>query len=59
MSGTKNNCSCVQNVDCCVRECRYHNESDHCSARSIHVENADAQRKGETFCSTFEHRAEL
>ena len=59
MNEKKSNCSCVQNVDCCVKDCRYHASDDRCSARSIHVENADARRKGETFCSTFENRAEL
>ncbi len=49
----------VRNVDCCVRDCRYHSSTDQCSARQITVENPEAHRKGETFCATFENKAAL
>lgn len=52
-------CGCVRNVGCSVKECRYHSAQNYCCAREITVENPDAQRKGETFCATFENRSEL
>lgn len=55
----KTSCNCVQNVGCCVKECKYHSANDYCNARSIAVESENAQRKGETFCATFESRGEL
>lgn len=56
MSEKNKGCSCVQNVDCRVKDCRYHTESDRCTAREITVSNESAQRKAETFCSTFENK---
>ncbi|MBQ0135041.1 MAG: DUF1540 domain-containing protein [Clostridiales bacterium] len=52
----KKNCECVQNVGCCVKECRYHNAADRCIAAHISVANENASRKGDTFCATFENR---
>ena len=49
----------VQNVGCTVRDCVYHTRSDLCAARKIVVSNENARRKAETFCSTFENRAEF
>ncbi|MBQ2896610.1 MAG: DUF1540 domain-containing protein [Oscillospiraceae bacterium] len=58
MSG-KHERPAVQSVGCCVKECRYHSAQNYCNARSISVENEDAQRKGETFCATFESKSSL
>ena len=49
----------VQNVGCTVKDCIYHTRSDVCTASQIHVSNEKAQRKAETFCSTFENKEEL
>ena len=51
--------SCAQNVGCSVKECRYHSAQNYCNARTIHVENENAHRKGETFCATFESKSSL
>ncbi len=59
MSGKNRECSCVQNVGCCVKDCKYHSEQGYCNAREISVESEDAQRKGETYCATFESRGTL
>lgn len=59
MSDKDKKCSCVQNVGCNVRECKYHSALNFCNARQITVQNENAQRKSETFCSTFESKAEL
>ena len=48
----------VRNVGCTVKDCVYHTKSDVCTAQRITVSNENAQRKAETFCSTFENRAE-
>ena len=53
------NCSCVQNVGCSVKDCKYHSESNMCCATAIKVSNENAQRKADTFCSTFENKAGL
>ena len=52
----KNNCG-LQTIGCCVKDCKYHEINDFCTAANIKVENAAATRKGETFCSTFVNRA--
>lgn len=52
----KKNCDCVQNVGCCVKDCKYHAPSNTCNARHISVSNEYAMEKGETFCATFENR---
>jgi hypothetical protein len=44
-------------VACGVASCKYHGTSDCCNAHGITVQNDKAQRKGETFCSTFIPRA--
>ena len=56
--GGKNKTGGVQNVGCTVTDCIYHSQQDRCCARGITVENKSAQSKAETFCSTFENRAE-
>ena len=57
MSEKKPSCSCVQNVSCCVKDCKFHSENGTCGAGAIRVSNEKARRKAETFCSTFENRA--
>ena len=52
-------CSCVQNVGCSVKDCKYHTENNICCAKSIKVSNESAQRKADTFCSTFENKQSL
>ncbi len=52
----KKSCDCVQNVNCCVKDCKYHASGDSCNARHISVSNEYAVEKGETFCATFENR---
>jgi len=59
MSGKNKESACVQNVGCTVKDCKFHSAQNYCNARQITVENEDAQRKGETFCSTFESKASL
>ena len=59
MSSKSKECACVQNVGCTVRDCKYHTAQNFCNASRITVENETAQRKGETFCSTFESKASL
>lgn len=49
----------VKNVGCIVKDCRFHADSDRCRAAHITVSNEHAQNKAETFCSTFEQRAEF
>lgn len=58
-SKNSNSHGSVHNVACCVKECKYHSQQDYCNAKEITVENENAQRKGETFCATFENRATL
>jgi len=45
---------CLQGVGCGVTGCKYHTKSGRCCAEHIMVQNDNAQRKAETFCSTFE-----
>lgn len=59
MNEKNNSCTCVQNVGCNVKECKYHSPQNICNARQIHVQNENAQRKSETFCSTFESKVNL
>jgi len=56
MNAKNNSCNCVQNVGCNVKECKYHSPENLCNATHINVQNEKAQRKSETFCSTFESR---
>ena len=49
----------VKNVGCIVKDCRFHADSDRCRAAHITVSNEHAQNKAETFCATFEQRAEF
>lgn len=58
MSEISNNNS-VENVGCNVKECKYHSSLDMCTARHIKVSNENAQRKADTFCSTFENKGIL
>ena len=46
-------------VGCTVKDCRYHSGANRCRASAITVSNEHAQNKTETFCATFENRAEL
>ena len=49
----------ARDVGCKVKECIYHTRSDLCTAQRITVSNEKATRKTETFCATFENRAEF
>ena len=49
----------ARDVGCKVKECVYHTRSDLCSAQRITVSNENAKKKSETFCATFENRAEF
>lgn len=46
----------IPGVSCDVHGCKY-NEASNCSASAISVQNESAQRKAETFCSTFYPRS--
>ena len=59
MNEKTNSGKIVQNVGCTVKDCVYHMKSDICCAREITVSNEKAQRKAETFCSTFVNKAEF
>lgn len=56
MNAKNNGCSSVQYVGCNVKDCKYHSSENLCKATHINVQNEQAQRKSETFCSTFESR---
>ncbi len=43
----------LHGVGCQVSGCKYHTMENHCTANSICVQNENAQKKAETFCSTF------
>ena len=43
----------ITSVGCCVSTCSYNTSDKHCSAQRIDVANENAERKAETFCSTF------
>ena len=47
----------LNGVSCCVADCKYHGAANACCANSIDVQNENAHRKAETFCSTFTPRA--
>jgi hypothetical protein len=47
----------IAGVTCTVRSCQHHTISNHCQAGDIKVGTEYAEDKGETFCSTFKHRA--
>ena len=49
----------VHSVVCSVKDCIYHHAANMCTAHKINVSNEKAQRKAETFCATFENRAEF
>lgn len=44
-------------VNCGVSGCKYHTSGNYCSATNIDVQNENAVRKAETFCSTFAPKA--
>ena len=46
-------------VGCTVKDCRYHSEANRCRASAITVSNEHARNKTETFCATFENRADM
>jgi len=56
MNGKMNGCSGAQTIGCNVKDCKYHSPENLCHASRINVQNEKAQRKSETFCSTFESR---
>jgi len=43
----------ISGVSCGVTYCKYHTNDDHCKAQGISVQNENAHKKAETFCSTF------
>jgi len=49
----------VKNVGCKVKDCLFHSENDRCHAEKITVSNETAQNKAETFCATFENKAQF
>ena len=49
----------VQNVGCKVKDCIYHTKSDLCTAQKITVANEKAKKNIETFCATFENKADF
>lgn len=51
-----NNCDCISDVTCGVKNCTYHTTDNRCSAERINVKNESAQRMAETFCGTFAPR---
>ena len=53
MSDTREYAGHSTNVGCDVIGCKYHTAGNCCSASHINVQNESAQRKGETYCSTF------
>ena len=48
-----------RSVGCTVKDCRYHSAENKCRASKIVVSNDHAQNMTETFCSTFENRADM
>ena len=54
MNAKNNSCNNMQYVGCNVKDCKYHSPENICRASHINVQNENAQRKSETFCSTFE-----
>lgn len=45
--------NCINRVDCNVCTCVYNCDDHYCKADHIQVANDKAERKAETFCSTF------
>lgn len=44
---------CINRVDCNVSNCVYNEKGRSCAADHIKVANEQAEKKAETFCSTF------
>ena len=53
MSDINKYCDCLGGVGCTVSNCKYHTNGDRCGADHITVQNENAVKKAETFCSTF------
>ena len=53
MSEKNKGCCELPGVGCGVISCKYHTADNCCTAERIDVQNGSAQRKVETFCSTF------
>ena len=53
MSDMNERCDCLNGVGCGVCACKYHTSENRCTAERINVQNENACRKAETFCSTF------
>jgi len=48
-----NSKECNDSIKCDVVNCTYHNESDHCTAKKIHVGPQFAVSNQDTVCATF------
>ncbi len=46
-------------VSCSVRDCKFHDTENFCTASNIKVQNENAQRKAETYCGTFIPRSSI
>jgi len=47
----------LNGVVCDVKSCAYNHDGSMCCADAIMVQNESAQKKAETFCSTFKTRS--
>ena len=54
-----NNCGCISDVSCGVKNCTHHTTDNRCSAERINVKSESAQRMAETFCGTFTPRTSI
>jgi len=46
----------LSGVKCVVNTCRYHVDTNHCSAREIEIQSPNARSTKDTDCSTFSQR---
>lgn len=44
---------CTNRIDCNVCNCAFNDKGSYCIADHIKVANENAEKKAETFCSTF------
>ncbi len=56
---TEKSKECINRVGCNVQSCTYNKMGCECTASKIDVANEKAERKAETFCSTFAPRGTM
>lgn len=49
----RDNPGCISGITCAVDTCKYHGQSNSCTAAHIDVKNENATRMDDTFCGTF------